>query len=224
MLDLVKSYEFFKPEKCRDTIHIIGCGSVGATIAENLSRFGLTKIVLYDFDVVESRNIANQIFLQKHIGVPKTQALLEMLCEINPELRETVKIESEGYTGQPLSGYIFLAVDNIDLRREIVAANKDNVFIKAVFDVRTGLTSAQHYAAAWNDSKMVQDLLNSMAFTHEEAVAETPMSACGATLSVCPTVRCICALAVANFTNYVNGCKLKKFMVLDAFSFTLDAF
>jgi len=224
MIDLTKSYDFFKPEMCQERIHIIGCGSVGATIAENLARFGLTKLALYDFDKVEGRNIANQIFRQDHIGELKTEALLDMLCEINPEIKDTAILYNEGYTDQTLDGYVFLAVDNIDLRREIATAYKDNIFVKAMFDVRTGLTSAQHYAADWDNPDMVQAFLNSMAFSHEDAAAETPMSACGATLSVCPTVRCICALAVANFTNFAKGEGIKKFMILDAFNFTLDAF
>lgn len=33
-MDLVKSYDFFQPEKCKDRIHIIGCGAVGSTVKE----------------------------------------------------------------------------------------------------------------------------------------------------------------------------------------------
>ena len=39
-MNLSKSYEFFKPESCGGRIHIIGCGAVGSTVAENLSRLG----------------------------------------------------------------------------------------------------------------------------------------------------------------------------------------
>ena len=58
MMDLSKSYEFFQPEKYDGRIHIIGCGSVGSTLAENLARCGVTKMTLWDFDTVESHNIA----------------------------------------------------------------------------------------------------------------------------------------------------------------------
>ena len=146
-LNLSKSYDFFKPEEIKERIHIIGCGSVGSTVAKLLARFGLTKIVLYDFDIVEPKNLANQLFRQEHVGMEKTQALTDMLCEINPEIRRTIKIIPEGYSGQKLSGYVFLCIDNIDLRREISVANKDNQYIKAMFDFRTRLTDAQHYAA-----------------------------------------------------------------------------
>jgi hypothetical protein len=75
--------------------------------------------------------------------------------------------------------------------------------------------------------KMVTDFINSMSFTHDEATAETPVSACNVTLSVAPTVRIICSLGVANFVNFVksaNGGRFKKFVQIDAFNFILDAF
>jgi len=224
ILNLAKSYDFFKPESCRERIHIIGCGSVGSTVAELLARFGLTKITLYDFDIVEPHNLANQMFRQDHIGMPKVEALAGMLTEINPEIGDGLKTAREGYKDQKLSGYVFLCVDNIDLRREIATANKDNPHIKAMFDFRTRLTDSQHYAADWSDMKMVSDFLRSMDFTHDEAAAETPVSACNVTLSIAPTIRIICALGVANFVNFAKGDGLKKFIQIDAFSFMLDAF
>ena len=223
-LNLAKSYEFFKPEDCKERIHIIGCGSVGSTVAELLVRFGLTKITLYDFDAVEPKNLANQMFRQDHIGMLKVHALAGILAEINPEIKRTIKVEPDGYKDQRLSGYVFLCVDTIELRREIATVNKNNPYIRAVFDFRTRLVDAQHYAANWSDMKMVDDFLRSMNFSHDEAVAETPVSACNVTMSVAPTVRVICALGVANFVNFVKGDGLKKFIQIDAFGFVLDAF
>jgi molybdopterin/thiamine biosynthesis adenylyltransferase len=223
-LNLSKSYDFFKPEEVTERIHIIGCGSVGSTVAELLVRFGLTKLTLYDFDSVEPKNLANQMFRQEHIGKLKVTALVEMLCEINPESTANINLDERGYTAQKLSGYVFLCVDNIELRKKIAEANKDNPYIKAMFDFRTRLTDAQHYAADWSDMKMVDDFLRSMNFTHKEAKAETPVSACNVTLSVAPTIRMICSLGVANFVNFVKGVGLRKFIQIDAFNFVLDAF
>ena len=67
-LNLSKSYDFLKPEEVKERIHILGCGSVGSTIAELFVRFGLTKLTLYDFDKVEPKNLANQLYLREHIA------------------------------------------------------------------------------------------------------------------------------------------------------------
>lgn len=223
-MDLSKSYEYFQPEKMDDRVHIIGCGSVGSTVAENLVRSGVTKFTLWDFDLVEPHNLANQMFLHKDIGKPKIEALLDILCDINPDVKDDTKLQSEGWKGQQLSGFVFLCVDNIDLRREIVQKHFDSPYVKAMFDFRTRLEDAQHYAADWSDYKMKKDFLNSMNFSHDEAKEETPVSACNVTLSVCPTVRIICAYGVANFMNFWNGKPIRKLILADAFNFLLDAF
>lgn len=224
MMDLSKSYEFFQPENLRERIHIVGCGSVGATLAENLARLGITKITLYDFDTVSPHNLANQIFREKDIKRPKVEALKEILLEINPDIEATLKIKPKGWQGEMMSGIIFLAVDNIELRRQIVEQHMNNTFVRAVFDWRTLLTSAQHYAADWSSTLDKKALLNSMAFSHDEAAVETPVSACGVTLGVAPTVRAICAIGVANFLNFVKGGELKKLVLFDVFNMELEAY
>lgn len=223
-MDLSKSYTYFQPEKINSRIHIVGCGSVGATVAENLARCGITKFTLWDFDVVEPKNLANQIFRVKDIGKPKVEALKDILLDINPDIETDVKLKPKGWNGEQLNGFVFLAVDNIELRRKIVEMHFNNPYVRAMFDFRTRLEDAQHYAADWTDLDMKKAFINSMAFTHDEAAEETPVSACNVTLSVCPTVRVICALGVANFMNFWNDKPLKKLILADSFAFAIDAF
>lgn len=223
-MDLSKSYEFFQPERYDDRIHIVGCGSVGSTLAENLARCGMTKFTLWDFDRVEAHNIVNQMFTEQDVGRPKVEALRDILININPEIADKIELKPDGWNGKLMSGYVFLAVDSIDLRREIVEKHMNSPCIKAMFDFRTLLESAQHYAADWSDYKMKQDFLKSMQFSHDEAKSETPVSACGITLGVATTVRLICGLGVNNFVNFVKGNGLKKLIIIDGFNFILDAF
>lgn len=223
-MNLAKSYDYFQPDKHDCRIHIVGCGSVGANVASQLARCGVTKFTLWDFDVVESKNLANQVFRTKDIGKPKVEALQDILVDINPDIKDDIKLKPKGWDGEQLNGFVFLAVDNIDLRRRIVEMHMDNMFVKAMFDFRTRLEDAQHYAADWSDYGMKKAFLNSMAFSHEEAAEETPVSACNVTLSVFPTVDVVCALGVANFMNFWNDKPLKKLMLVSPFEFTLDAF
>lgn len=223
-MNLTKSYEFFKPEMIGSQVHIIGCGSVGSTVAENLVRCGVTKMTLWDFDKVEGHNVTNQMFRECDIGKMKVDALKEILIDINPDAEKTIKTEPAGWQGKILSGYIFLAVDSIEIRRDFVEKHINSTFIKAVFDFRTLLEGAQHYAADWSDYKSKQSLLKTMQFSHSEAAEETPVSACGVTLGVATTVRLICALGVNNFINFVKGKGLKKMVLLDGFNFSMEAY
>lgn len=222
-MDTSKFYDFFQPELCKGRIHIIGCGSVGSTVAELLARYGLKDITLYDFDEVETKNIANQMFTVKDIGKPKVDAVAEHLVNINPEMADTLKLAPKGYINQKLNGYIFLCVDNIELRRKIVEANMMNPNIKAMFDFRTRLTDAQHYAADWSIERQKEALLASMQFSHEEAAAETPVSACGVTLGVAATVRLICTYGVLNFIDLLKKDKIKKVILINTETWDLTA-
>ena len=222
-MNLEKSYDVFKPEAHKERIHIVGCGSIGATVAENLARLGLTKFVLWDFDTVASHNIANQIFVANQIGRPKIEALADIMLAINPDIRD-FEMHPEGWQGEKLDGYVFMCVDSIKTRREIVEKNKLNKNMLALFDFRTGLTDAQHYAADWGNPKHKDNLLASMDFTDEEAAKTTPVSACNTSLSVCPTIRIISSYGVANFMNFWNGKPLKTLVLMDAFDMTLEVY
>lgn len=220
-MNLSKSFEFFNPDVVKDRIHIVGCGSVGSTVAELLARFGLENFVLYDFDNVEEHNLVNQMFTTKHLFRPKTECVSEILREINPDVK--IRVEPQGWTDQDLDGYVFLGVDNIELRRKIVESNKYNSYVKAMFDFRTGLTDAQHFAADWGDVKSKKAFLDSMQFSHEDAKLTTRMSACQVSMCVAPTVRMIANVGVTNFVNFVKGEHLYKQILVDAFGFAVDA-
>lgn len=209
-MDLVKSFDFFNPTTVKSMVHIIGCGSIGSTVAENLARCGISKMTLWDFDTVEERNIVNQMFTQEHVGMAKVDALKDILTSINPACKKDVKLKPRGWQGEQLSGYVFLCVDSIEVRRAIVEKHFGSAFIKAMFDYRTLLTGAQHYAADWSSEKAKKQFLDTMQFSHEEAVAATPVSACGVTLGVCQTCRVICGLGTSNFINFVKGDGYKR--------------
>jgi len=223
-MNIAKHQDFFDPHTIKSRIHIIGCGATGSTVAELLVRLGLTKITLWDFDTVCAHNIANQMFFQDDIGRSKVNALAGQLCLINDELEEDLIVYDEAYTTQSLSGYIFLAVDNIDTRRAIIEHNRTNPNIKAFIDFRLGLMDGQHYMALPDVEGDVERLLATMNFTHAEAKANTPLSACGTSLSVVPGIRLICALGVGNLMNVMMNKPYKHIITSDASTMFVDAF
>lgn len=221
-MDISKHLDFLNPiTDVEEQIHIIGCGAIGSTIAEMLTRMGFPELHLYDFDIVTAHNLANQMFEDSDIGETKIYAISELCTDINPTLK-IIKHE-KGYTDQPLKGYVFLAVDNIDLRRKIATDNKYNQQIKAMFDFRMRFSDAQHYAADWQDKKSIENFIKTMQFTHEEAKAETPVSACGTSLNIITTVRIIVSYGLCNFINHIKGVEMKKMILIDGFAFDVMA-
>ena len=221
-MNLNKSRDFFNPEKVKKKCHIIGCGSIGSNVAELLVRQGVEDITLWDMDVVEPHNIVNQLFDETHIGQPKTEALASILYNINPKLKRTIQLKGE-YTKEILSGYVFMCVDSVEVRQNIVNNNYYNNSIDVMFDFRTTLLQGQSYAAKWNSTREKKSLLESLNFTHEEAKENTPVSACGFNLSVAPVVKMTAIQGVINFTNYINNEPLKHLMICEPYSFNLEA-
>lgn len=221
-MDLNKSLEFFDPNKVKERCHVIGCGSIGGNVAELLTRYGITDIVLWDFDTVEPHNIANQLFTQADIGEEKTKALRDYLFLINPECLKKVKIKKE-YKGEPLEGFVFMCVDSVEVRKQIVEANWYNPNVVAVIDFRTTLLEGQTYFTDWTNNKQKESLKESLNFTHEEAQANTPVSACGFELSVSPVVKICSIMGIVNFTNFINKEPTKHMIICDPYSYNFMA-
>lgn len=224
-MNLIRQEEFFSPVKIEDEIHVIGIGAIGSHIAEMLVRMGLDNIHIYDFDTVDEHNIPNQLYTDKNIGNHKVSALQSYLLDINPDL-ENIITHPKGYVlGKTrLSGYVFLCVDSINLRKNIIQEQQYNPMIKAVFDFRMGLEDAQHYAADWSDKTHIEKLLASMNFTDEEAKEAMPTTACGSALCVLPTIRVITSYGVANWINFIKSSKLKTVILANAFNYENLAF
>lgn len=65
-------------------VGIAGLGGLGSNIAIFLTRLGIGKLILVDFDTVDPSNLNRQQYFIRHIGMKKTEAMKEILEEINP--------------------------------------------------------------------------------------------------------------------------------------------
>lgn len=217
MIDLTKHLEFFDPERLHGKpVHIIGLGAIGSNLAETLTRLGIEEIHIYDFDTVDTPNIANQVYYTHQLNKTKTEATMENIKLINPDAN--VIVHDKGWTEDTvLDGHVFMAVDSIEVRKKIIETNLFNPNILTISDYRMRLTDAQHYLARWDDIRQKDALKKASDFTEEEAKEATPLSACGTTLSVYPTIKAIVALGIANWMNTIINNTNKTIIMLDTF-------
>lgn len=66
------------------SIAIAGVGGLGSNIAVSLARAGIGHLFIVDFDKVDMSNLNRQQYFIRHLGMYKTEALTEILHEINP--------------------------------------------------------------------------------------------------------------------------------------------
>ena len=66
------------------TVAICGLGGLGSNIATALTRAGVGKLILIDFDKVDITNLNRQQYKMSQLGRPKTECCLENLRDISP--------------------------------------------------------------------------------------------------------------------------------------------
>ncbi|GLJ49460.1 hypothetical protein SUGI_1047780 [Cryptomeria japonica] len=74
-------------ERIREfSVAIIGIGGVGSVAAEMLTRCGIGRLLLYDYDTVELANMNRLFFRPEQVGMTKTDAAVQTLTNINPDV------------------------------------------------------------------------------------------------------------------------------------------
>jgi len=74
-------------EKIRTfAVLIVGVGGVGSVVAEMLTRCGIGKLLLFDYDKVELANMNRLFFRPEQSGMSKVEASLHTLRGINPDV------------------------------------------------------------------------------------------------------------------------------------------
>jgi len=81
-MGVVENYEDIR----KYSIIIVGIGGIGSVVAEMLTRCGIGKLILYDYDKVELANMNRMFYLPSHEGLAKVDAAKRSLQDINPDV------------------------------------------------------------------------------------------------------------------------------------------
>lgn len=152
------------PESLTDKITIIGCGATGSNMALLAARMGFTEFDLWDADLVESHNLPNQVFFERHIHQNKAEALANILKEFNSRIKVTVHKEFF-YTEKHkelISGILLLMVDSNSARRDIYKSFYLNDKIEYVIETKMGWDYAEMHIIDNLDSKHCEAWLKNL--------------------------------------------------------------
>src|SRR3989339_1658930 len=133
----------------KSIIGIAGCGGLGSNAAIALARIGVGKLILVDFDVVESTNLNRQQYFIDDIGKRKVDALEEKLKMINPFLQ--IEKHYEKLSGANVKiifkevQIIVEAFDKVSEKAMLVKAFAGNLFKEKYLVTASGLAG---YSAA----------------------------------------------------------------------------
>ncbi|XP_055840920.1 ubiquitin-like modifier-activating enzyme 5 [Episyrphus balteatus] len=88
-MGIVKEYERIRDK----SVAVVGVGGVGSVTADMLTRCGIGKLILFDYDKVELANMNRLFFTPDQAGLSKVEAAAKTLTFINPD----VSIETHNY-------------------------------------------------------------------------------------------------------------------------------
>ena len=94
---------------------ILGLGGLGSNVAVLLARSGIGYLKLVDFDIVEASNLNRQQYRISHIGIKKTEAMKNIIREINPFVEvEILDIKVDRENIYSIVGDIEIVVEAFD--------------------------------------------------------------------------------------------------------------
>lgn len=179
-----------------ERIDVIGAGATGSKLVLQLAKLGIRNLHVWDFDKIESHNIANQMYSMSQIGKPKVEALKDLV-------KESAGIELQAHNekvdgSQALGGVVFLLTDTMSSRKEIWEKGiKLKLGIKLMIETRMGVDNGRVYTI--NPRSMVHIRgWESTLCEDKKAVA----SACGASVTVGPTADVLAGMAVWQFIRW----------------------
>lgn len=82
-MGIVQNYERIREK----SIAVVGIGGVGSVTADMLTRCGIGKLILFDYDKVELANMNRLFFTPDQAGLSKVDAAAKTLQFINPDVQ-----------------------------------------------------------------------------------------------------------------------------------------
>ena len=220
VIDITRHQSVFTPSEHDYPIHIIGAGATGSRIFASLIDLGVTNIKVYDFDVVESHNLANQIYTAADVNAMKVDACRNYAANklgVEPHALPTeMEFVADKITGASIragmhirsGGVVFILTDTMQSRKALFKAliapheagvagpgrsqSADVPFL--IIETRMGSTHGNVFTINPYDFEQRAAWLNTLVDDTDEDNIE--LSPCGTTLSVGPTASLIANYAV----------------------------
>lgn len=198
-IDATRHLEIFDPDRWGSRrIDVIGAGATGSRIALSLAKLGVTNLHVWDNDVVEEHNVANQAFGNEHIGLPKVEAL-QQIIEKATGTKSYIYPERVCSTTR-LGEVVFLLTDTMESRKDIWQGLKWKPHIGLVIETRMGVDQGRIYTMSPINPLHIRKWEESLYDDEESEV-----SACGSKISVGPTAELISGYAVWQFLRWNAG-------------------
>jgi hypothetical protein len=192
-MNVNRHVDVFDPHAFKDRIDVIGAGATGSYAVLQLAKLGIPgeQIHVWDFDKVESHNLANQLFGPEDIGKLKCDALKSLIHRMTGAKIQTHNEAVDGT--QKLGAIVFLLTDTMSSRKEIWDKSIKMKFDKKLMiETRMGAEIGKVYTI--EPMKINQTKFWDSKWAPDEDIKT--QSACGSQVTVGATASMLASLAV----------------------------
>jgi hypothetical protein len=214
MINTMRHVSIFDPAEFNVPIHIIGVGATGSRVFASLVELGCENISVYDYDIVEEHNLANQIYTASDINNPKVkgcEAFYTSKTGLDPDdFPSTMQFVDCKVTPAYMAstsfmqgGVVFIMTDTMDSRKSIansllsrVHNERTNAHTPPIFIIETRMASTHGSVLSFNpfDDDQYKAWCRTLVDDSDEDSIE--VSPCGTAMSVGTTASLIANYAV----------------------------
>ena len=134
-----RSLSFYNPGVMSNPpVHIVGCGGIGSWTALAIAKMGLSRLRLWDDDVVEEENIGCQAYGRDSILKEKVTALAELIIQQTTGEVDIRAMNQRVTKETELNGIVIAAVDSMASRQVIFENCKNRSEVSLIIDGRLG--------------------------------------------------------------------------------------
>lgn len=128
-------------------IVIVGAGGIGSLTTLAFAKVGFHDLHVWDFDKVETHNLANQFYRLRDVGQYKCDALKSIIEEFEGIKIENYCIRFDAHSHIPQNAIVVMAVDSMSARKEIYeyVAMKSTSMPRLIIDGRMGGNQLEVY-------------------------------------------------------------------------------
>ena len=169
MIDTTRQSGIIPDDRLSDvSVAIIGVGAIGSHTVESLSKMGIRHFNIFDDDIVEEHNLANQGYFLPEIGYKKVEALANRISVGTGAtvVAHPCRVEdNHDFTER----YVISAVDNMTSRKSIFESFLSSTISRFFLDGRMAARFGQVFFVDKLNPESIEKYENSL-FSDEEAV------------------------------------------------------
>lgn len=159
-------------------VTLAGLGGIGSYVALLLGRLKVSRLVIYDDDIVDGTNLSGQLFATQDVGNSKARSVCRLLREF-AQYYSTISNEGRYNAGSPTTNIMICGFDNMIARQTFYDKWKLRVMglpeeerEKCLFiDGRLAAEEFQVFCIKGSDTYLMQKYENEWLFDDNEAEA-----------------------------------------------------